>query len=109
MKNANVRITSNIYPAQKKEFPAPLGGWYIPKEGNEAYFQQVSDLQVFRTACDTCACQCSGCFGVRDTTEKPWGRVRINGELRDICKCQHKPCADYDICRLELRENDAKQ
>ena len=107
MIKANIRIKSNIYPICARDYQPPLEGWYIPEEGNEAYFQQISDIEAYKTACDSCACACAGCFNKRDTSEKPWGRVRINGRLTDICKCQHKACIRfYQQCRPELRETN---
>lgn len=103
MKNPNISVVSNIYPVKTKRD-------YVDIEGNEAYFQQISDLRALKTACDSCCCRCDSCRVIDDTSEKPWGRVRINGSLVDICKCQRKSCElFYKECRPELRGTNANQ
>jgi len=113
MMNPNVRITSNIYPVKTVMTRDVIDGEMsetIPKEGNEAYFREISDLEALKTACDSCSCTCDLCLKIGDTSEKPWGRVRVNGSLVDICKCQRTLCKRfYSECRPDLRKPNVGQ
>ena len=112
MKNSNIRLTSNIYPIkiESKILPGMEPFEIIAKEGNEVYFQQMSDLEALKTACDSCSCTCDSCMATGDLLEKPWGRVRVNGTLVDICKCQRKSCERfYTECRPDFRRDNGKQ
>jgi hypothetical protein len=100
MTTPNVRIVSNIYPVVTTLRESFDGESYeeIPKEGNDAYFQQITDLEAFKTACDSCSL-------MPTHDEKPWGRIRRDGELVDICKCTNTACyLYYKECRPELQE-----
>lgn len=107
MNKSNVRVTSNIYPVRTdtREFFDGEVREIISKEGNNAYFQEISDLKALKTACDSCSSHL-----MPDPAEKPWGRVRIDGALVDICKCQRTSCQYfYTECRPELKKPNANQ
>ena len=113
MKNSNVRITSNIYPVKTVMTRDVIDGEtreIIPKDGNEAYSLEISDLEALKTACDSCSCTCDACMQIGDISEKPWGRVRVDDSLIDICKCQRTSCERfYSECRPDLEQSDANQ
>jgi hypothetical protein len=107
MKKSNVRIASNIYPAKTVTRDSADGETreLISKGSNEAYFREIADHEVLKTACDSCSCTCDSCMKIGDISEKPWGRVRVGGELVDICKCQRTSCRlFYSDCRPDLEK-----
>ena len=112
MKKSNIRVISNIYPVVIKTIPNFLDGETretIPEQENRNYFQEISDRKDLKTACDSCSCQCDSCMEIKDRSERPWGRVRIDGSLIDICKCQRTLCSlFYSECRTDLEEPNAK-
>lgn len=112
MMRSNIRVVSNIYPVKlvttflHRMTPVET----IIEEENRAYFQQISDLEALKTACDSCSCTCSSCMRINDPTEKPWGRVRIDDALIDICKCQRTSCKRfYSECRTDLERPHVNQ
>lgn len=109
MKNSNIRVTSNIYPVNTQSWTF-FEGEFIPLESNSAYFQEVSDHKALRAACESCSCTCGSCMQEGNLSEKPWGRVRVNGLLVDICKCSRTSCERfYRECRPNLETPNGNQ
>jgi len=102
---SNLVIVSNVYPVKtaegetwdndEKQFVTTE---HAPRDLNETYYQQMKDLRLFRTPDDSCVwLRHHGLGG-----DKPWAKVRIDGQLVSVCKCDRDDCPSFAKCRPEL-------
>lgn len=102
---SNLIVPSNIFPVQTdekdtwdKEYGRFVKKRYAPKDLNGDYYQLIEDLRQFRTADDSCAWLRQHGLG----ENRPWAKVRIDGQLVEVCKCDRSDCPLFSECRQDL-------